>query len=631
MNKDPHYYLRQYWGFESFQGSQLAIIRSLMEHRDVLGLLPTGGGKSLCYQLPALAMEGICLVISPLVALMEDQIANLKARNIKAMGLFGKIKQQELTERLDNAQFGNYKFLYLSPERLRQEIVLERLKYLDICLIAVDEAHCISQWGFDFRPAYLECAVLKEVFPQTPMIALTATATENVIADIQQSLHMKDPLVFRDSIERPNISYRVLKTADKDHRLQQLLKNIDGSAIIYVQTRRKTKSLSDFLTAKGISSSSYHGGLLQDQKTTRLEDWLLGKKRVMVATNAFGMGIDKSDVRLVVHYEVPETLEHYVQEAGRAGRDGLPAWAVLLVAPGDLKRAAEFFLGNIPEIKEVVGIYRHLCNYFQVSYGEMPEHSFPMDFSHFCERYGLQQMKAYNTLEILDRQEVIRLSQQSKTSASLKFICSKQQLWDYIHKNPGAELLIKSLLRTYGGLFDFTTSINTRLLGAKVGIAESSVIRSLQQFEKYALIELQLSQGDMELSFTRVRQDEKTIYAFSGQLKARQKIKKEKVAQMALFLRASGGCRQNLIREYFGEPQGDRCGQCDLCLQDAPEIHSEPEMRDRIMSALKERAMTSRELSATSAFPEPELLSCLQQLLQEGRLRLGRQNEYILN
>ena len=271
MDKNPHYYLQKYWGYQDFQGSQLAIITALLEKKDVLGLLPTGGGKSLCYQLPALAMEGICLVVSPLVALMEDQIANLKTRNIRAMGLFGKIKPGELTERLDNAQFGNYKFLYLSPERLQQEVVLERIKNLPVCLIAVDEAHCISQWGFDFRPAYLQCSQLKEVFPETPLIALTATATERVITDIQNSLHIKDSLLFRDSIERPNIRYRVLSSADKNHRLLQLLKNIEGSAIVYVQTRRKTRGLSEFLKQKGIAATSYHGGLMQDEKSARLE------------------------------------------------------------------------------------------------------------------------------------------------------------------------------------------------------------------------------------------------------------------------------------------------------------------------------------------------------------------------
>ena len=632
MNKTAKEVLKQYWGHPGFRGSQEEIIAAAMEGADVMALLPTGGGKSLCYQIPGILLPGLCVVVSPLLALMEDQVSDLNSKGLRAMSLSGKLSREDLIRKLDNVEYGKYDFLYLSPERLQQELVVERFKRLNICLIAIDEAHCISQWGFDFRPAYLKCALMRDLLPEIPMMALTATATPEVMRDMEELLRLEDPKIFRDSIERTNITYSVLQTEDKNYRLLRLLHQHPGSAIVYVQTRRATVLLSKYLTSHGISAEAFHGGMSAEDKQSRLREWQRGNLRVMTATNAFGMGIDKADVRLVVHFDVPETLEHYFQEAGRGGRDGKPALAALLLGPDDIQQARDRYLGNLPSIRDVLKTYEKLNSYFSIPYAERYEDALPFDFADFCETYKLPSALTYNALEILDRQGVLTLSQQFWQKSRIRFTCSKQVLWDYLGRYPKLQATVQTLLRSYGGLFDFETPVNLRAVSKKLQIPESVLTGQLNQLQKDEIIQMETSTGDLELRFLTPREDEKTIYAFAKHLEARLKVKRRKVEQMAGYLKNDTVCRQVQLLAYFGETQVAPCGTCDVCLG-SPEMDTDQQesLKRTILRALEKGPKSSRELLASVDIPEGPALQCLRNLLQEGLLTLGSENQYILS
>ena len=624
--------LEQYWGHPDFRGSQGAIIEAALKAADVMALLPTGGGKSLCYQIPGILQPGLCIVVSPLLALMEDQVSDLNSRGIRAMSLSGKLRSEDLIRKLDNVEHGKYRFLYLSPERLQQELVLERIKNLNINLIAIDEAHCISQWGFDFRPAYLHCAVLRDLLPEVPMMALTATATPEVMKDIEDLLRLQDPVIFRDSIERSNITYSVLETEDKNYRLIRLLQRHPGSAIVYVHTRRATVLLAKYLKDHGISAAAFHGGMPAEDKQSRLREWQRGTLRVMTATNAFGMGIDKADVRLVVHYEIPETIEHYFQEAGRAGRDGMPALAALLLGPDDIQQARDRYLGNLPSVKEVLRTYEKLNSYFGIAYGELNEEPLPFDFADFCETYTLPTGLTYNALEILDRQGVLTLTQQFWQKSRIHFTCSKPVLWGYLKTYPKLQATVQTLLRTYGGLFDFETPVNLRAISGKLQIPESLLIKQLGQLHKDEILQMQSSKGDLQLRFLLPREDEKTIYAFAKHLEARLRVKRKKVGMMADYLRNTTVCRQVQLLTYFGEAHPKPCGTCDVCLgSPAMDTDQEESLKRTILKALEEGPKSSRELLESIDLPEGPALLCLRNLLQEGLLTLGAENQYTLS
>ena len=631
MNKTPEEVLKIYGGYDQFRGSQAQIIQAVLDGSDVMALMPTGGGKSLCYQVPALVQTGVCIVVSPLLALMEDQVEDLKARGIRALSLSGKLKEDDLIRLLDNVVFGKYDLLYLSPERLQQELVISRLKELPVCLIAVDEAHCISQWGFDFRPSYLRCLILRELHPNVPVLAVTATATPLVLKDVSDLLELKNPAVFKDSVYRPNLIYSVLKREDKNRQLQQLLKKHPGSVIIYTNSRRATVTLSEYLVAQNFSAAPFHGGLPADVKSKRLKQWQSGKQRIMVATNAFGMGIDKAEVRLVIHYNVPETLENYFQEAGRAGRDGIRAYAILLLGPDDLLQSRKQFLTNLPQVADVLTTYRKLNSYLKIPYGERPETSFPFQLADFCKTYNLPAHLTYNALEVLDRQGVIGLSQEFWEKTRIRITASKSVLWKYIEQRGEMKETLQTLLRTYGGLFDFETQINTRLIARKLGHSETVLNQALRRMQKDGILEIHQKQGDILLTFLVPREDEKTIYAFSDQVKSRKKIKEEKVGQMGAFLNNDKRCRSLQLLAYFGEVFSEKCGFCDVCLS---EVVFDPgdrlALKEEILKTLGRGPKTSRELMAAWEYPEFETINCLQNLLHEGKLRLGSKNQYIL-
>lgn len=501
MHKDTTSILKEFWGHDDFRGSQKEIINNVLSGKDVLALMPTGGGKSICYQVPSLAMEGICIVVSPLVALIQDQVAQLKKRNIKAVALTGGIPPDELNDLLDNCLYGNYKFLYLSPERLQQTIVQERIPQMNVNLIAIDEAHCISQWGNDFRPAYLGCSILKELAPNKPMIALTATATPRVVNDIVENLELENVAIFKDSFSRSNINFRVKRSEDKLYQFKKYMDKVPGSAIVYVRSRKMSISLANFLIKNGISASFFHGGIPKSDKEEKLNLWLSGKVRAMVATNAFGMGVDKPDVRLVVHYHIPDSLESYFQEAGRAGRDGKPSTAIILTSKEDKDKAKQQFLSTLPDVAFVKKVYSKLNNYFQISYGELITDPLAFKFNEFCKRYEFNPNMTFNAIRILDQNSVLSLAENFKEKTTLQFVASKSGIFEYLDKNRKTAPIIQTILRTYGGITEYETKINLYMLSKKTGASEEYLKQILQQLADDGIVEYQNNTSDLEITF----------------------------------------------------------------------------------------------------------------------------------
>src|SRR5690606_34522976 len=440
--------------FRAFRPMQQEIISSALEKRDVLALLPTGGGKSLCFQIPGLVQEGICIVVSPLVALMEDQVNTLQKKGIKALAIVGGISYSNLDALLDNCIYGNFKFLYLSPERLQQDLVQHRIKQMNVNLIAIDEAHCISQWGHDFRPAYLNISILRELHPDVPFMALTASATTVVVEDIKKQAGLIQAQVFKSSLERKNIAYNVVFAEDKIYRLRQILNDPEAPGIIYVRSRKATIEITKELKYYGYKAEAFHGGLTGKEKTIRLENWLKEEVKIMVATNAFGMGIDKPNVRNVIHLNLPESIESYFQEAGRAGRDSAPATATIITNNSDLPLLKNQFIKTLPDLDYTILVYKKLCTYFRIPYGEGEELFFDFNFSAFCNQYQLHSEKTYNTLQLLDRISIIKLTQQFRKVSQIQFIISGNQLFPYLEKNTKYEEVARTILRTYGGIFE---------------------------------------------------------------------------------------------------------------------------------------------------------------------------------
>ncbi|MGB0949575.1 MAG: RecQ family ATP-dependent DNA helicase, partial [Marinirhabdus sp.] len=506
--KTIHQLLGQYWGFRTFRPMQEAIINAVLDHRDTVALLPTGGGKSLCFQLPALAREGICIVISPLVALMADQVETLRSKGIKAMHISGGIPFSGLQVQLDNASYGNYKFLYLSPERLQQEMVQNAIRRMPVNLIAVDEAHCISQWGHDFRPPYKKITLLREMHPMVPIIALTATATPEALRDTIAQLKLERPAVFKTSFVRPNISYQVLHVEDKAYKIRQLLKNINGKAIIYVRSRKIAETTSTRLGHFGVQGTFFHGGLSKEEKQNRLLSWKNNKTPVIVATNAFGMGIDSPDVRLVIHLQLPESLAEYFQEAGRAGRDGKYARAIVLFESFDKTLAERQFIGSLPTPSVLKQVYRHLNNYFQVAYGEGGHTRHNLNFVAFCSTYKLHMPLTYNALNTLDRLGVLRLSKQFGQRSVVRFLMPAGGVLRYFSENSRVSPIGKSILRMYGGIFETGTNIDLQLIATKTGQTTAGIISMLKQMERDGVIFLVLKETDAAITFLKPREDD---------------------------------------------------------------------------------------------------------------------------
>ncbi|WP_127138886.1 RecQ family ATP-dependent DNA helicase [Flagellimonas oceanensis] len=628
MHKDTTSILKQFWGYDDFRGSQKQIINTVLSGQDVLALMPTGGGKSVCYQVPSLAMEGICIVVSPLVALIQDQVAQLEKRGIKAIALTGGIPPSELNDLLDNCLYGNYKFLYLSPERLQQTIVRERIQQMNVNLIAIDEAHCISQWGNDFRPAYLECSVLKELVPNTPMIALTATATPRVVDDIVENLELENVTVFKDSFSRSNINFKVKRSEDKLYQLKKYMEKIPGSAIVYVRSRKMSISLANFLIKKGISASFFHGGIPKSDKEEKLNLWLNGKVRVMVATNAFGMGVDKPDVRLVVHYQIPDSLESYFQEAGRAGRDGEPSTAIIITSNEDEDKAKQQFLSTLPDVAFVKQVYSKLNNYFQISYGELISEPLAFKFNEFCKRYEFNPNMTFNAIRILDQNSVLSLAENFKEKTTLQFVASKTEIFNYLDKNKKTAPIIQTILRTYGGITDYETKINLYMLSQKTGTSEERLKQILQQLADDNIAAYENNTSDLEITFLVPREDNHTINLFAKKIKGFNQVKENNMAAMLGYISNKKLCRSVYLLNYFGEKTAEKCGTCDICTKKKV-LASPHDLEQRVLELLDIRPHTSRQLEKETGINEKELLKTLERLLEDELVSLNFKNEYI--
>ena len=622
--------LQKYWHYDSFRPVQDNIIQSVLEGNDTFGLMPTGGGKSLCFQVPAMVNDGLCLVISPLVALMKDQVNNLQSRDIKAIALTGAIKADELINLLDNCQFGNYKFLYLSPERLEQDWVLDRIKALPISLIAIDEAHCVSQWGHDFRPSYLKIKNLKSHFNKIPFVALTASATPQVKDDIIVLLGLEDAKVFQQSFARDNLGYFVIPAEDKIYKLNQILQKNPESAIIYVRNRKNCHEYASHLSVLGHKTTFYHAGLSVKEKEKNMNSWMLDEKIVMIATSAFGMGIDKPNVKTVIHINLPENLESYYQEAGRAGRNGEKAFAILISSPSDIIMAESQFIAVLPDTIFLKDVFVKLCNYFRIAYGEGINEEFSFNLNQFCSHYKLPILKTYNALQFLDRQSIISLSQEFSEKAQVQFLIESKEVIRYISLNPDDEPIVSTILRTYPGIFDLQTNINTDFIAKKASTTEANVLGLLEKLQKMEIIAYFSQKNESKITFLEVREDDRTINRVSKHLEKQNLVKKNQLESVVNYVSNKDTCKSKLLLQYFGETITNDCGVCSYCTNKKKIIYNSEEIRNKIIQLLTENSMNSRTLIETLHIEESEILKTLKQLLEHNMIDINTKNQYII-
>jgi len=621
--------LERYWNHTDFRPLQEDIINAVLEGEDTFVLLPTGGGKSVCFQIPALIKDGICIVVSPLIALMTDQVNRLKQKGIKAIALTSGLSYADLDTQLDNCIYGNYKFLYLSPERLQQSLVQERIQRMNVNLIAVDEAHCISQWGNDFRPAYKNIITLRELQPNVNCIALTATAKPKVVEDIIQNLDFINPKIFKASFTRPNIGYHVINTDDKWFELYRILQKHKGASIVYVRNRRATTDLKKFLEQKGISATFYHGGIAKKEKEERLKNWSSGQVQVMVATTAFGMGVDKADVRTVVHFNLPESLESYYQEAGRAGRDQNEAYAYLLKQKLDESRLKAQFVSTLPDLKFIKFTYNKLCNFLQISYGEGENTTHQLDFKYFCKTYNLNPSLAYNSLLVLDRNAIISLVQRFNYRTKVQFTASNKQVFSYLEKHLELNTIVKVLLRTYGGIFDYETKINLDLVAHKANFSEKDVIQQLKRLEKDQIISLELSNSDSEITLLKPREDDRTINPIAKLVEQQNTIKKEQIEAVIKYTQNNNVCRSIQLLNYFGETSKHNCGICSVCIS-KQNPNNDNTITEKVLEALQQGELSSRQLLLRLNCSQEDLLHSITQLIELKKIEITDSNTYRL-
>jgi len=628
----PIQILERYWNFTSFKPQQEDIITAVLEGEDTFALLPTGGGKSICFQIPALAKAGICIVVSPLIALMKDQVNALKNKGIKAMALTSEFKYDDVSIMLDNCIYGNYKFLYLSPERLQQEMVQDRIRQMNVNLIAVDEAHCISQWGNDFRPAYKNIAVLRQLQPSVNVIALTASATPEVVEDIIKELDFINSKIFKQSFKRENLAYMVFQSEDKFYKIEQILKKNPQSSIIYARSRKHTFDICKHLENKGFTSTYYHGGLSNNEKEKHLEDWFNNRKQVMVATNAFGMGIDKADVRTVIHVNLPESMESYFQEAGRAGRNDRKAYAVILKNKGDEQQVKNQFLSVLPTVDFIKQVYRKLCNYFQISYGEGEFLTFGFNFNSFCKTYNFNPLIAFNALQTLDRTSIISLTQQYQNKSLVMFTVSNTVLFNYLEKHEDSNIIVKTILRTYGGIFDQDTKVNTAIIARKAATNEDKVIDTLIHLESDNIISLNLTKTDAEITFLLPREDELTINRIARTIEQQNALKNKQVSSILDYINNDKVCKSKQLLSYFGEVNLENCGICSVCISGISKLSNTDlnESISAIISLLDEKALSSRDIARCINIKDEHITLILKQMLEKQIVEITTTNTYKL-
>jgi ATP-dependent DNA helicase RecQ len=640
--------LQKYWKYDEFRSPQDEIIDSVLKGKDTFGLMPTGGGKSICFQVPALMKDGICLVISPLVALMKDQVQRLQKLGIKAIALTGGIRSDEMIALLDNCEFGNYKFLYLSPERLQSDWILERIKNLPINLIAIDEAHCVSQWGHDFRPAYLKISHLKAHFPKIPFLALTASATNRVLEDVILQLGLEKPAIFKKSFARKNIAYMDFEVEDKLYRMEQILKKNPQPSIIYVRNRKSCSETASQLQSMGFKATYYHGGLSVKEKEKNMGLWMNEDVQIIVATNAFGMGIDKSNVKTVIHIHLPESIESYYQEAGRAGRDEQTdkegslnsdenksnvkqkAFAVLLNSPSDKAQAQSQFINVLPDKQILTQIYIKLCTYFQIAYGEGINEQFSFNLNHFCQKYGFPTLKTFNAIQFLDRQGVLSLSQEYSEKITMQFIIESKEVIRYMSLNPNDEPVVLSILRTYPGIYESQTAINLSLIAKKASCEEAVIHSILEKLKELAIIDYHKKNNDATIIFNEVREDERTINKVSKYLENQNKQKIAQFESVLQYINEKNICKSKLILHYFGEKAEKDCGICSYCISKKTKVGDTSLILEKIIGLLEIQDLNSREIQKLTKNSEDTIIFALQDLLENGKIVVKPNNKYTL-
>ncbi|HUH33085.1 MAG TPA: ATP-dependent DNA helicase RecQ [Daejeonella sp.] len=619
-----HEILKQYWGFSTFRPLQEEVIQSVLDGRDTLALMPTGGGKSACFQVPALLKPGICIVVSPLIALMKDQVENLKAKGIKAIAIISGMGKREVDIALDNCIYGDIKFLYLSPERLLSDLVRERIRHMKVNLITVDEAHCISQWGYDFRPPYLHIADLREIHPQIPVLALTATATARVAEDIQSKLLFKQTNLLRKSFERKNLSYVVSDEENKFGKLLTIVKKIAGSGIIYVRNRRQTQEIARQLGLQGISADFYHAGIDTPLRMQKQLKWKQGLTRIIVATNAFGMGIDKADVRFVVHMDLPESLEAYYQEAGRAGRDDKKAFAVLLYNASDKQQLLKRLEQSFPTVEEIKQIYHGLGNYFQLAIGAGEGLSLEFDIGEFCTRFKLEPIKTINALKFLERDEYIALSETVFLPSRVQITSDQQSLYHFQVEQPAYDRFIKTMLRSYGGIFDHFVPVKEAELAKRTGLSKFEVVSMLQKLQNFQLLQYIPQTDKPHIEWVKSRVDSGRLFINGKHISERQQISQGQIKSVIAYAEDQT-CRSKALLRYFDESDAGKCGVCDVCLEEK-RAHKKDSIANEIIHEIfnvlpSGRMLLDELVRSLNSGNEKEKLAVIRELLDAGKLK----------
>ena len=619
----PREILEKYWHYDHFRPLQEEIIDSVLAGKDTLALLPTGGGKSLCYQIPALATDGICLVISPLIALMKDQVRMLTEKHIKAKYLVSGMSHREIEIILNNCIHHDVKLLYVSPERLQSRLFIDHLRQMKVNLIAVDEAHCISQWGYDFRPPYCEIARIRQYLPNVPVIALTATATPEVVDDIRQRLEFRNGNVFRSSHLRPSLSYSVFQEDDKVGKMMRIISNVGGSGIVYVRNRRRTLELARLLNDNNIPAAAYHAGIPIKERDQRQKEWQKSPNGVMVATNAFGMGIDKPDVRFIIHYDLPESPEAYFQEAGRAGRDGRKAYAVLLYQQSDINRLRESLETDFPAPNYIRNVYRAICNYYQIPVGSGQDCQYDFDLEKVCNSYGLNAYMVFRSLTFLEREGLICLPDHNELQSRLYITIGKEELYRFqlAHRDIGD--MLTAILRLYGGLFTDFTPISESVIAQRCGKTETQVYNMLKELNRLQIAEYRPKTIKPQIIFTSPRIDIKDIYVSDRNYKDLKNAAEKRREAMIAYAENDGECRSRQLLRYFGETQSCDCGVCDVCI--AKKKTSRTRLDDEIIDILAASPLTIKQLSERlPKIAKDELISTVRRLLDRGVLQTNQ-------